>query len=169
MSNEELYSRGLVIVENFLTSYEELELVNNIPETPQISKQNRNSIRRYGSNIPYKNQIVSTTIPDYLDKLCQKIVDEEYLPVKPNSVSINEYLIGNSIAPHIDSKESGEIITIISLLSDADMMFSLNDIHYIVHIPARSLMQLKNEIRYNWKHSILPVQAKRYSIVFRNG
>lgn len=169
MINQDLYTKGLILVENFLNTYEESEIIKNIPETPQISKQNRNSIRRYGSNIPYKNQMISEVIPEYLDILSKKIVNEKYLSIKPNSISINEYLVGNSIAPHIDSKESGEIITIISLLSGADMLFSLDDIHHIIHIPARSILQLKDEIRYLWKHSILPVPSKRYSIVFRNG
>jgi hypothetical protein len=35
-------------------------------------------------------------------------------------------------------------------------------------IPRLSLIQLKDEIRHKWTHSILPVQNKRYSIVFRN-
>lgn len=166
---EDLYTKGLVLVNNFLDEQEELRVLSNIPETPIINKQTRNSIRRYGSKIPYKNQIESDTIPDYLDKLCDKIFDAGYLTTKPNSVSINEYLSGNSISPHIDSLESGKIITILSLLSEATMVFSMNNIKHSVNILPRSLIQLKDEIRYKWKHAILPVKHKRYSIVFRNG
>lgn len=167
--SEYLYTKGLVLVENFLTHQEELNILSHIPETMPIHKHTRNSIRRYGSKTPYRNQIESETIPDYLDLLCQKIFDTGYLVVRPNSVSINEYLIGNAIAPHIDSMESGSIISIISLLSEATMCFSLNNEEYTVLIQPRSLIQLKDEIRYKWKHSILPVKNKRYSIVFRNG
>lgn len=167
--SEYLYAKGLVLVENFLTHQEELDILSHIPETISVNKHTRNSIRRYGSKMPYKNQIESEVIPDYLDRLSQKIFDTGYLVVKPNSVSINEYLTGNAIAPHIDSIESGSIISIISLLSEATMCFSLNNKEYTVVIQPRSLIQLKDEIRYKWKHAILPVKNKRYSIVFRNG
>lgn len=49
------------------------------------------------------------------------------------------------------------------------MVFSKNDEQYKITIPSRSIMQLKDEIRFEWKHSIEPVKLKRYSIVFRNG
>lgn len=166
---EYLYVNGLVLVENFLTNSEELEIVSKIPETPSINKHTRNSVRRYGSKTPYKNQIESEIIPEYLDKISLKIVSQGYLTDKPNSVSINEYLTGNSIAPHIDSLESGEIITIVSLLCNATMIFTFDSIEHKLDIPSRSLIQLKDELRYKWKHSILPVKSKRYSIVFRNG
>lgn len=165
----DLFDKGLVVVHQFLTEQEENEVLQNIFPTPFINKHTRNSIKRYGSKEPYKNQIESTIIPDYLEYLCTKIVDRGFLDIKPNSVSINEYLTGNSIAAHIDSLESGKVISIISLLSDAEMVFSFGNIQSIVQIPRRSLIQLKDEIRYKWKHSILPVKSKRYSIVFRNG
>jgi alkylated DNA repair dioxygenase AlkB len=164
-----LYDKGLVLCTEFLDISEELEIESHIPKTPKINQNTRNSIKRYGSNVPYKNQIESTTIPQYLESLSTKIVERGLLLSKPNSISINEYLPGNSIAPHIDSLESGQIITIISLLSDAIMVFSKNDEQYKITIPSRSIMQLKDEIRFEWKHSIEPVKLKRYSIVFRNG
>lgn len=165
----DLFDKGLVVIDQFLTEQEENEVLENILPTPSINKHTRNSIKRYGSKEPYKNQIESTTIPDYLERLCVKIVNRGFLDIKPNSVSINEYLTGNSIAPHIDSLESGKVISIISLLSDAEMVFSFGNIQDTIQIPRRSLIQLKDEIRYKWKHSILPVKSKRYSIVFRNG
>lgn len=168
--NDLLYAKGLILIDNFISEKEELDIISNIPPTNRTqSKNTRNSIRRYGSNIPYKNQMESEIIPDYLDKLSDKIVDQSLLDNKPNSISINEYLAGNAIAPHIDSMESGSIVTIISLLSEAIMSFSANDQEFLVTIPSRSLIQLTNEIRYKWKHGILPVKSKRYSIVFRNG
>lgn len=164
-----LYNKGLVLCPDFLTVSEELDIESHIPKSPKLNQHTRNSIKRYGSDIPYKNQIESTTIPEYLDNLSNKIVEYGFLSLKPNSISINEYLTGNAIAPHIDSLESGPIITIVSLLSDAMMEFSIADIKHTILVPARSLIQLKDEIRFKWKHAILPVKFKRYSIVFRNG
>lgn len=170
-SKSTLTGLGLILIPDFLTESEEKEIVSQIPESQYKKRTSeRNSIRRFGSNIPYKNQIESNIIPDYLDKIAQKLVDNKLLLVKPNSVSINEYLPGNAIAPHIDSIESGPIITILSLLSDATMVLNhpTKEEQQIL-VPRLSILQLKNEIRYSWTHSILPVQNKRYSIVFRNG
>lgn len=165
----DLYSRGLVLIPDFLSEEDQLSILSNIvPEVP-IHKNTRNSIKRYGSDIPYKNQLESHIIPEYLNDISDKIVSAGLLDTKPNSISINEYLVGNAIAPHIDSIESGPVITIVSLISDAIMEFTYNNNILQVNIPAKSLIQLKDEVRYKWRHSILPVKSKRYSIVFRNG
>ena len=164
-----LSSQGLVLVPAFLSKTEEDKIISNIPPTKATKGSSRNSIRRYGSNIPYKNQMISDTIPEYLDAVALKIVNDGFLTDKPNSISINEYLPGNFIPPHIDSLESGPIITIISLMSDAMMVLAFQEKSHTIVIPARSLLQLRDEMRYKWTHSILPVKDKRYSVVFRNG
>lgn len=165
-----LHSLGLILIPDFLTEDDEANIVSNIPES-KIHKRSsqRNSIKRFGSNVPYKNQIESNTIPDFLDQIAQKIVDAGLLTIKPNSVSINEYLTGNAIEPHIDSIESGPIITIVSLLSDATMVLANGKEKHEIIVPKQSILQLKDDIRYKWTHAILPVKNKRYSIVFRNG
>jgi alkylated DNA repair dioxygenase AlkB len=161
---------GLNLYANFISLKEEKEILSNIEPSTKINKgSDRNSIRRYGSNVPYKNQMESKGIPDFLETLCYKLVNEGYLPEKPDSVSINEYCIGNRIAAHIDSLASGEIISVLSLLSDATMVFSNDFQDFTLNIPRLSLVQMRNEIRYKWKHAILPVSNKRYSIVFRKG
>ena len=167
MSNP--YSLGLIVIPDFITESEEREIVSQLPESRPKKGSERNSIRRFGSNIPYKNQMESSVIPEYLNRIGQKIFDKGLLDLKPNSISINEYLIGNTIAPHIDSVESGPIITILSLLSDATMVLSNNKEKHSIMVPRFSILQLKDEIRYKWTHEILPVEHKRYSIVFRNG
>jgi alkylated DNA repair dioxygenase AlkB len=167
----DLHSLGLILIPDFLTESEEQDIVSRIPESKGKKRSSeRNSVRRFGSNTPYKNQIESSIIPDYLDRIGQKLVESQLLLVKPNSISINEYLPGNAIAPHIDSIESGPIITILSLLSDATMVLNHpRQQEQQILVPKLSILQLKDEIRYSWTHAILPVQHKRYSIVFRNG
>jgi alkylated DNA repair dioxygenase AlkB len=163
---------GLNLIEEFISEKEEKFIISNIGEPKKNinrSKLLRNSIKRYGSSLPYENDMVSAIIPKYLDDISQKIVDKGYLDIKPNSVSINEYLKGNAIAPHIDSLTSGEIISVLSLLSDATMVFHKNEDEFSIKLPRRSLVQIRDEIRYNWKHSVLPVSDTRYSIVFRLG
>jgi hypothetical protein len=163
---------GLTLIENFISEKEEKEILSNFDPPKRVSSRStaRNSIKRYGSSVPYEQQIISDIIPKYLDKIAQKIVKKGYLDIKPNSISINEYLSGNSIAPHIDSLTSGEIISILSLSSDATMVFNKDDSEeFEIKLPRRSLVQMRDEIRYEWKHSVPPVSSLRYSIVFRLG
>lgn len=162
---------GLNLVLDFISAEEEGTILDKLdpPKKTTKSKLLRNSIKRYGSSLPYETDMVSDMVPDYLDSISQKMFDEGYVDIKPNSVSINEYLKGNSIAPHIDSKTSGEIISVLSLLSDAKMVFTKDNEQFSIDLPRRSLVQIRGEIRYLWKHSVPPVKDNRYSIVFRLG
>lgn len=85
-----------------------------------------------------------------------------------NSVTINEYLRGQIIAPHIDSHAFGDV-AILSLLSDATMRFvsptgQVKDFE----LPRRSLAVMAGELRNSWQHSTLPLEAdRRISVVYR--
>jgi alkylated DNA repair dioxygenase AlkB len=83
---------------------------------------------------------------------------------------MNQYLIKQAILAHIDLPEGGEVITVLSLLSPATMVFRYRQTErmFSVPLPPRSLVQMRDEIRYNWTHEILPVESTRYSLVFRN-
>ena len=169
MEKFNLETIGLKLILNFITEEEEKTLVEKFPKFTQKTTKGRNSIQRFGSDLPYKSNIVSKKIPEHLIFLSDRIMEQNLLDVAPNSISINEYCIGQSITPHIDSKTSGKIITILSLLSDATMVFEKNKINQSLVLPARSLVQMSGEIRNEWMHSIKPVENFRYSIVFRCG
>jgi len=160
---------GLVVIPDFISEEEEAEILKNIAPSEKVKKgSGRNSIKRFGSNVPYKGNIVSTQVPDFLSKIAEKIHTQGFLNIIPDSVTINEYLKGQSISAHIDSAGSGPIITILGLASAATMKFELrNQNSFQIEFPPRCLVQLKGEIRTTWKHSILPVKDTRYSIVFR--
>lgn len=162
----DLTTIGLSIINDFISIEEEIELLKNIDNPAPKKTKNRNNIQRFGSDKPYKSNIVAKNIPVYFDFILDKL--EKLLPVRPDSVSINQYTTGQLIAPHIDSDSSGDIITVLSLLSDATMIFNKpKGDKYKVLLPARSLVQMKDEIRKTWMHSIEPVKSLRYSIVFR--
>lgn len=90
-----------------------------------------------------------------------------FLPQRPDSITINEYHKGQSISPHVDSKSSGEVISVLSILSEATMVFRKGVSKETVLLNPRSLVQMRGEIRNLWEHSIEPVKSTRYSIVFR--
>ncbi len=161
-------SLGLTLIEDFITKEEEQVILGRLDRRVAQKKSNmRNNIQRYGSDIPYRSSMVSAQIPDYLEVIAQKIFDQKLINVKPDSVSINQYLTGQGISPHIDSKASGAIITILSILGTATMKFVLDKSFFTVELPPRSLVQMRGVIRDKYQHSIEPVKSERYSIVFR--
>lgn len=167
---EYLKSIGLSLIENFISIEEEEFILSKLNKKSNVKKNNnRNSIERYGSSKPYNSNMISNTIPEHFLFLFDRLVDKQYLSEKPNHISINEYLKGQEIAAHIDSKNSGEIISVLSLMNHAIMVFSKKGLKHKVLLPSRSLVQMRDEIRNDWMHAIEPVVDVRYSLVFRKG
>ena len=151
---------------NVISVEEETELLNALVEAENKGTEINNRIGiRYGNSI-YGNTELEP-IPNYLLNLCNKLIDKKILNVLPEDVSINIYYPGNKMVPHIDKIDAGPIITILSLLSDANLILSYSSKKEIVLLPSRSVIQLKDKYRTHWKHSIEKVNDKRISIVFR--
>ena len=162
---------GLSLYGDFLTPENEQLLIarfsaGSSPNAKPRDKQ-RQSIRRYGSDKSYGSYMRADTIPDYLQVLCDRLLENKLVSVLPDSVSINEYLKGQSIQPHIDNPASGRVVTVLSVESPATMIFIRDQTRVSVALPPRSLVQLHDEIRTDWKHAIEPVASRRYSLVFR--
>ena len=155
---------GMSLITDFVSVEEEIVLLQNIEKKNKKNTKGRNSIKRYGSSLPYPGNIVSKEIPEFLKFLIARLPD-----INPNSVTVNEYLEGQKIPFHIDSPGSGPIIASLSLMNPAAMVFKLDDQEESVSLPARSLIKIQGEARQKWKHSIRPVTQTRYSIVFRHG
>jgi hypothetical protein len=111
--------------------------------------------------------MVSSEIPEYLQKLSDRLVAEKLLELMPDSVSVNEYLKGQAIEPHVDDKTSGRVITVLSLMAPATMVFARAAQTFALELPPRSIVKMCGEGRDLWTHAIPPVSAHRYSIVFR--
>lgn len=130
----------------------------------------RNRVIRYGSKLPYNSPIQSKNLPQWLEFLVSRLLAKKLLSERPDHVTINEYAKGQSIDWHIDSKTSGPVITVLSLLSPATMgLQDVNgqELHY--PLPERSLLQMSDKERWEDKHCIFPVENLRFSIVFRKG
>lgn len=176
MPNIDPYQIGLSLHLDFLTPEEEQAIIPFIAPNgkgaivkSRANSKERSSVQRFGSKVPYNSFVVSESIPAHFDYMFDRMLDLGLLAERPNSVSINQYKRGDIIPPHIDSKQSGEVITVLSLLSDATMTFEKKLHKFQFHLPPRSVVQLRGEIRNEWKHSIEPVRDLRYSIVFRKG
>lgn len=84
-----------------------------------------------------------------------------------DSLTINEYLRGQRIDPHLDSTAFGDI-QILSLAGDAAMCFTKEWASAEFALPRRSLAIMSGEWRTDWLHSILPLECDlRYSVIYR--
>jgi alkylated DNA repair dioxygenase AlkB len=163
---------GLTLLPDFISPEEEQQLLAGIAQTYRpsigiVSAKHRNSIHRFGAGDIYKDNLVSAVIPDYFAPAINRLIAEKLIAGQPDAVTVNEYLAGQQIQPHIDAREAGPVITVLSLLSPAVMIFTNGSDRFEVGLPPRSLVQMRDVIRADWHHAILPVEDKRYSIVFR--
>jgi alkylated DNA repair dioxygenase AlkB len=161
---------GLTLYAEFITAEEEttlLDKINNTQRKRNALATGRSSIQRFGSAVPYNSFMQAKFIPDYLEECSQRLLDAQLLDARPDSVSINEYDKGQTIQPHVDSKNSGPVITVLSLESPATMRLQYERDSFDLELPARCLIQMRGDMREKWLHSILPVPGHRYSVVFR--
>ena len=163
------------LIEDFITPEEEVTLLAHIEAnistgTKRKKSVMRNVVQRWGSSVPYRNDILSDVIPEHFQFLLDRLMAQNLVGLRPDSITMNQYLIKQVIPAHIDLPDGGEVITVLSLLSPATMLFRYRETErlFSVPLPARSLVQMRDEIRYNWTHEILPVESTRYSLVFRN-
>lgn len=166
-----MMNKKLVFIEDFITEDDEKSLIENI----QIYKlQNPKLVANYGSNNygsiyfgeRYKKEPL--VFPDFIKKLCDKLITNELVIEYPFGVAINEYKKGQKIGPHIDKPISGPIVSILSLNSSATMVFKKDKESISQELLPRSLIQMSGDIRDNWTHEILPVKDLRISIIFRS-
>lgn len=114
------------------------------------------------------SSVQSEPFPIWLESLVEKLRSRQYLSFNPNQAIINEYLPGQGISPHIDRTDIfGETIASLSLGSGAVMTFSRDSSPTIsedIYLKRRSLIEMSDESRYLWKHSI---SARKSDVVNR--
>lgn len=151
--------------DNYISHQEAADVLKFVQELFPVSAKDR-SVRRFGLTNSYASDKVSAEIPPVLQYLIDKLVSDEYVR-NIRHVTVNRYEPGQTIPFHIDSKEAGDMITIISLNSDCVMLFKEGNRTTQEYVPANSLVQFDGAERWEKKHSIEPVKDLRYSIVFR--
>ncbi|MEN9302216.1 MAG: hypothetical protein RL264_645 [Bacteroidota bacterium] len=175
----------LVLLENFISEEEETELLNTIDSNLWSSELKRR-VQHYGYRYNYKSKVIEASmhlgeVPSWLTDLSLKIDQQTKQENKLDQFIINEYLPGQGISAHIDCVPCfGNTIFSLSLGSGCNMVFTdpktKEKISY--YLPQRSLLVLKDELRYEWKHEIKAVKSdlvnaakiprsRRVSITFR--
>jgi alkylated DNA repair dioxygenase AlkB len=159
---------GLTFYENFLTSEEQAQCVNQVDAAVNEWRNDLSRrVQHYGWRYDYKARSITPdmhigALPDWLESLAQKLYDETGLFDRvPEQVIVNEYLPGQGIATHIDHPGFGPTVCTISLLDDWEMDFSE---HWKDKTPALlsrgSCVLLTGPSRSKWQHGIAPRKAE---------
>ncbi len=157
---------GLIYVKEYIDREEELELIRVIDQQ-SWSQELKRRVQHYGYKYNYKNKAIDSSaylgpMPNWLIRLCYELLQKEIFSVLPNQVIINEYLPGQGIAPHIDSISCfGNTVCSLSLGSLCVMDF-IKENRVSIPLDPRSLLILRDDARYRWKHGIVARKHDNY-------
>lgn len=96
----------------------------------------------------------------FIKRIMDRLLEARYIPHVPQQLTINYYEPNEGLEPHTDNPEIiKEWIVGFSLLSSCVIDFTSNKnpnvkYHYLLH--PGSVMIQHGDVRYNWKHGILP-------------
>ena len=160
--------RGLQIVDDFLTSQEEMHflgLLNVFTWDTSISRRVIHFGYRYNYHGLNKEQEVYP-VPEWLTLLFLKCKTSLNLPIDDESkltAIVNEYFPGQGIAPHIDDpKIFGDSIICIVLNSGCNVQFSTQRSNDSFYIKNKAMYCMTQDARYMYRHSI---DKKTYDVV----
>lgn len=151
--------KGLEYIPNYITKEEEQSLINTIDQQPWLNDLKRR-VQHYGYKYDYTARKITQdlkigNIPKWILPIAQKLYDDRVFDQLPDQVIINEYNSGQGISPHIDCIPCfGDTICSLSLLSPCIMDFQKEKDKHQILLEPRSLIVMKDEARYEWKHSI---------------
>jgi alkylated DNA repair dioxygenase AlkB len=170
---------GLVYRPDFVTRDEEAQLVGEIEALPfhEAKFREYTARRRVVSfGMAYDDEegalVTRETLPPFLVALRDKVA--RWQAVAPEDfvhVLASEYRPGTPIGWHRDRHVYGFVVGV-SLAGSGRMRFrplgstNRRDI-VIVDLAPRSAYVMRGPIRWQWQHSLLPVQALRYSVTMR--
>ncbi|GAB0088157.1 Alkylated DNA repair protein alkB homolog 8 [Sergentomyia squamirostris] len=165
--NVAMSPEGLIIIEEFITHEEEEKLIKWIPwEDENISSVKHRQVKHfgydfiYGSNNVDKRHPLERGIPTEFSYLWQRFraQNSNVEWPTPDQLTVNKYEPGQGIPAHCDTHSAftGPIVSL-SLGSDAIMEFKKSTgENYSILLPARSLLLMTGECRYDWTHAITP-------------
>lgn len=167
--------RGLTKFPDWITLEDEVDLLGKFgpPPTHRGRDFDRARVERFGPGVPNSGYTEAHRyggeIAPHLISIGERLV-ELGVPT-PDAITVGWYLPGQYMRPHIDSPKAGTVIAVLALLGDATMLFTrdLESVVASVEIAfvRRMLIVMRDEVRWDWRHEILPVKETRVSIVFR--
>lgn len=185
---------GLFIWTDYISEREEKQLLD-LVDSQEWSTELTRRVQHFGARYCYKSKKlfrdVSPIPEDFMHLMLKYNLKRATFPTAtfdslwevsnppfvPEQVIVNEYMPGQGIAPHVDSKDCfGETILSLSLGSQTTMTFenlqSKEKVSYL--IPPCSLVIMEDEAREFWSHSIparvfddYAKRSRRVSLTFR--
>ncbi|XP_031838004.2 tRNA (carboxymethyluridine(34)-5-O)-methyltransferase alkbh8 [Nomia melanderi] len=156
---------GLRLIENIITEEEETRLLSSINwnnEESLSSDLKHRTVKHFGYEFQYNSNKVDpnkpiTPIPKEYQFLQTLFKQYHNVPYEYDQLTINHYLPGQGIPPHIDTHSVFEdSILSLSLGSSCIMNFKREDKKADILLPPRSLLIMSGETRYAWSHGICP-------------
>lgn len=157
---------GMIYQPEFITPEEETHILNFIQNMSWDTSMRRR-VMHFGGVFDYRTLGVGAApspIPQVFDLLMNRLVSCGILPVLPNQVTVNEYLPGAGIAPHVDTHSwFAHAICSISLSSTASMEMTKIEPGKCsemaastigIFLPRRSLIALTGPAKLGYTHGI---------------
>ena len=169
---------GLVLVPDAVTPAEETRLAARIDAAPLKPFEfgqwrGKRLTTHYGSAYDYQRARVTEAppLPDWLLERREKLAPLAGLdPRALEAALLIRYDPGAGIGWHRDRPQYGEVLGL-SLGADCTLRLRRRTATAFerrsVLLPARSLYRLSDEVRWEWEHSIAPLDTTRRSITFR--
>lgn len=169
--------KGLEIHPDFVTEKEENAIIDSLDWSKLSSDLKHRQVLHFGKKFNYGSNTISNDENQVIDPLpqswtpmLQKSLGLGLQTRLPDQCTVNRYLPGHGIPPHVDNHECcDDTIISLSLLSDVVMNFvDLEDPTKKVHpinLPRRSLMVMKGQARYAFTHGITPRKSDIIPII----
>ncbi|KAG1693946.1 Alkylated DNA repair protein alkB 8 [Nymphon striatum] len=155
---------GLRIIDDFISAEDELCLLESIGIKSTNLKHR--TVKHFGfeflyssNNVDSSKPLLNSPIPSFCNDLMKQALKLNYIDSMPDQLTVNQYLPGQGIPPHIDTHSAftDEILSL-SLGAEVVMDFvnqlTLDEIPVLV--PRRSLLIMSGESRCCWSHGIKP-------------
>ena len=160
-NKEAIVINGFQCIENYINEVQHNSLLAKVDKHQWLDDLKRR-VQHYGFKYNYKARKVDMDmhigeLPEWLNRLSEKLYEDRYMPEVADQVIVNEYLPGQGISSHIDCEPCfKDTIVSLSLGSGCVMDFTnKSDKKKIpVWLAPRSLVVLSEEARYRWLHGI---------------
>lgn len=151
---------SLYYLANFLSYEDQLQIVEFIDSMPwDTTLKRRRQQYGYWYDIKSKSNAQAPPIPGVLQTLAQHLYSEGTFAKVPEQLLINEYTATQGISAHTDANIFGSVVVSISLLEEAEMIFTRESERFSMILEPGSILVMFGEARYEWKHEIKPTKT----------
>uniref|UniRef100_A0A6G1SGJ1 Putative alpha-ketoglutarate-dependent dioxygenase ABH4 n=1 Tax=Aceria tosichella TaxID=561515 RepID=A0A6G1SGJ1_9ACAR len=175
---------GVHVIKDFVDQHEEQQLVQMIDtRKPWVPSQEGRRKQDYGPKVSFLKKKVAVGnfggFPCFAVSLFERMSNEHpelLLDFVPVEFCLLEYTPerGSYIRPHYDDMWIwGDRLITVNLLSDTALRltreFKIPPYEIIIKMPARSLIVIRGEARYDWHHSInrYDIKSRRIAMTWR--